>query len=207
MGGSQPPILLASSVFCFAKSNSLIDGAFTFLTAKKNSGCEITATFLLSLLAFADSIYGTTVCTCAAIDAAVSVDDVLAVTLGDGGHGAALGASAASDASIGNLVSHGSYLLHNCAFLRFTDIIPPDGSEIKCFVAICCFCYVFSHIFRDARAYSGLLPEASAMAFASASFQLKAGFAGAAGLGVSAAGCLFSTCAGACAAGTSGAPA
>ena len=57
--------------------------------------------------------------TSAALDAGLSVDNELAVTLGDSLNGASSYASAAGYAIIGNLVSHGSnlhlkifYLLH-----------------------------------------------------------------------------------------------
>jgi hypothetical protein len=42
----------------------------------------------------------------AAIDALVSVDNVLAVLLGDAAYGALVSASAAGNALIGNLISH-----------------------------------------------------------------------------------------------------
>ena len=54
-----------------------------------------------------DSTHGALVGTSAAINASTGVDDVLAVALGDRPNGAALGASAASDASIRNNKSHG----------------------------------------------------------------------------------------------------
>ena len=54
------------------------------------------------------STNGADISASAAVDAQVSVDFVLAVTLGDSGHGAALGASAASDAGI---VLHSSILV------------------------------------------------------------------------------------------------
>ena len=53
-----------------------------------------------------DRTHGALIGTSAAIDASVSVDNVLAVALGDRTHGAALGASAAHNASITNNKSH-----------------------------------------------------------------------------------------------------
>ena len=52
------------------------------------------------------STYGAGVGAGTAIDASIGVNDVLAVALGDGLHGAARCAGAASDAIIGNLVCH-----------------------------------------------------------------------------------------------------
>jgi len=52
-------------------------------------------------------VYGTSICTCSAIEACISVDNVDAVALGDSLNGALGSASAASDACISNLVSHG----------------------------------------------------------------------------------------------------
>ena len=46
-----------------------------------------------------------------AIDAVVSVDNVLAVGFGDAAYGALVSASAAGDALIGNLISHGVTIL------------------------------------------------------------------------------------------------
>lgn len=42
----------------------------------------------------------------AALDAHIGIDFILAITLGDSGHGALGSAGAAADAIIGNLVSH-----------------------------------------------------------------------------------------------------
>ena len=53
-----------------------------------------------------DSTHGALFGTSAAINASTGVDDVLAVALGDRPNGAALGASAAHDASITNNKSH-----------------------------------------------------------------------------------------------------
>lgn len=64
--------------------------------------------FIQSLLAFADSIYGTTVCTSAAIDAAVSVDVVLAVAFCDSANGTTVCTCAAGDAIFTNYVCHAS---------------------------------------------------------------------------------------------------
>ena len=52
------------------------------------------------------SAYGASVCTRAAAYALVSVDNVLAVTLGYASNRACISASAASDAFIGNLKCH-----------------------------------------------------------------------------------------------------
>ena len=52
----------------------------------------------------------------AALNANVCVDDVLAVTLGDGTNGASISASAASHALIRNLVSH-DRILHSIVIL------------------------------------------------------------------------------------------
>ena len=46
-----------------------------------------------------------------AVDAVISSDDKFAVLFGDGADGAFTGASTASDAFIGNLISHDKYLL------------------------------------------------------------------------------------------------
>ena len=50
--------------------------------------------------------YGASVCTVAAADALVSIDNVLSITLGNARSGATVCASAAADALIGNLVCH-----------------------------------------------------------------------------------------------------
>ena len=63
------------------------------------------------VLVLARSLYGASVNTTAAADALVSVDYVLAVTLGDCFNGACISASAASNAIIGDFVSHGVILL------------------------------------------------------------------------------------------------
>ena len=57
-------------------------------------------------LAFLDGLSGALIGAGAAGNADVSVDDVLAVTLGDSLDGALIGAGAASDTSVSNLVSH-----------------------------------------------------------------------------------------------------
>ena len=56
------------------------------------------------------SANGTSVCARAAAYAVICVDNVLAVALGNSTGGASISASAASDAIIGNLVSHFEYL-------------------------------------------------------------------------------------------------
>ena len=81
------------------------------------------ATFLLRNRLGLGSGHGADVSASAAVDAQISVDLVLAVTLGDSVHGAALGASAASDAGIGNLVSHGRYLLHISTYVELGVMI------------------------------------------------------------------------------------
>jgi hypothetical protein len=81
------------------------------------------ATFLFAQRLGFGSGNGADVSASAAVDAQISVDLVLAVTLGDSGHGAALSASAASDASIGNLVSHDSYLLHISTYVEVDVMI------------------------------------------------------------------------------------
>ena len=68
---------------------------------------------------------GADVSASAAVDAQIGIDLVLAVTLGDSVHRAALSASAASDASIGNLVSHDSYLLHISTDVEVDVMIHP----------------------------------------------------------------------------------
>lgn len=64
--------------------------------------------FYSSLLAFADSAYGTTLCTSAAIEAAVSVDFILAVAFYDSANGTTVCTCAAGDAIITNYVCHAS---------------------------------------------------------------------------------------------------
>ena len=59
-------------------------------------------TELLSL----GSAYRTCALAGTAVDASGSVDNVLAVTLGNSGNGASVSASAAADAIVGNLISH-----------------------------------------------------------------------------------------------------
>ena len=81
------------------------------------------ATFLFAQRLGFGSGNGADVSASAAVDAQVSVDFVLAVTLGDSGNGAALGASAASDAGIGNLVSHGRYLLNISTYVEVDVMI------------------------------------------------------------------------------------
>ena len=53
------------------------------------------------------SAYGAYISASAALDASVSVDNELAVALGDSAYGALIGASAARDAIVRNLISHG----------------------------------------------------------------------------------------------------
>ncbi len=55
--------------------------------------------------------YGASICTSAAADAFISVDNVLAVAFGNARGGAAVCTSATADALIGNLVCHW-YVLH-----------------------------------------------------------------------------------------------
>ena len=50
--------------------------------------------------------YGASVSTCAAADALISVDNVLAVAFGNAINGATVSASAAADAFVSNLVCH-----------------------------------------------------------------------------------------------------
>ena len=56
------------------------------------------------------SSHRTSICTAAAADALVSIDNVLAVTLGNATGRASVSTSAAGDALIGNLVCHSNYL-------------------------------------------------------------------------------------------------
>ena len=58
-------------------------------------------------LAFLDSFAGALISASAAGNADVSVDDVLAITLGDSFDGALIGTGAAGDTSVSNVVSHG----------------------------------------------------------------------------------------------------
>ena len=65
------------------------------------------------------SVYGTNTSASAAFDASVSVDNVLAVTLGDAGKGAFACASAAGNASVGNLICHDEHLHRNYLYLFY----------------------------------------------------------------------------------------
>lgn len=67
--------------------------------------------FLRNLFSGIGSANGASRSASTAVDAVVSVDDELAVLFGNSANGAFICASAASDAFIGNLVSHGMYLL------------------------------------------------------------------------------------------------
>ena len=60
----------------------------------------------MSELLFRRSANRAVICACAAADAGVSVDYVLAVALGDAANRAAICASTARNALIGNLVCH-----------------------------------------------------------------------------------------------------
>ena len=62
-------------------------------------------------VALGNSAHGALIGASAAIQTSVSVDLVLAITLGNSANRASIGASAASDAIVGNLISHGMYLL------------------------------------------------------------------------------------------------
>ena len=59
------------------------------------------------------------VCTRAAADALVSVDNVLAVTLGNARNGASISASAAANALVSNLVCHVFYLQNKFVYTYF----------------------------------------------------------------------------------------
>ena len=63
--------------------------------------------FVVIKLLSSRCVYGTSICTSATVKALISVDNVDAVALCDSLNGALSSTSAASDASIGNLVSHG----------------------------------------------------------------------------------------------------
>lgn len=52
------------------------------------------------------SAYGAVVSTRAAVDAGAGIDNILAITLGNCGNGAAVCASAAGNTFVGNLISH-----------------------------------------------------------------------------------------------------
>ena len=56
------------------------------------------------------SSHRTSICTAAAADALVSIDNELIVTLGNARNGASICACAAVDALVGNLVCHVKYL-------------------------------------------------------------------------------------------------
>ena len=83
----------------------------------------MTPLFVFRLLGLGSG-HGASVSASTAVDAQISVDLVLGGTLGDRGNGAALGAGAAHDASIGNLVSHNCYLLNKLStYVETIDII------------------------------------------------------------------------------------
>jgi hypothetical protein len=71
------------------------------------------AAFSGCLLLGLGSANGAFALACAALDAQIGIDHILAVNLGDSLNGACVNASAASYACVGNLVGHGSYLLVN----------------------------------------------------------------------------------------------
>lgn len=72
----------------------------------------------IELLSFG-SLYGAGICTSAALDALISVDNVLAVALGDSLYGALCCASAAGDAIITDNVCH----LQSSSFLYLPNCI------------------------------------------------------------------------------------
>ena len=74
----------------------------------------------------------------AAGDAGICVDNVLVVALGDGADRALFGASAALDAIVGNLKSHGS------------------SSFGICIRAWCSLNYILSYIFKNARGFGNI---------------------------------------------------
>lgn len=67
--------------------------------------------FLRNLFSGIGSADGASRSASTAIDAVIGVDDELAVFFGNSADGAFIGTSAASDAFIRNLISHGMYLL------------------------------------------------------------------------------------------------
>jgi hypothetical protein len=75
---------------------------------KKQSRAEFGAAMLFKLKLFLNgSVNGAGLCAVSAIDACLSVDNELAVTLSNSLNGAICSACAASDAIIGNLKCHG----------------------------------------------------------------------------------------------------
>ncbi len=62
--------------------------------------------FRINLLLLCGRSYRTSICTATAADALISVDNILAVTLGNATGGTCVSACAARDALIGNLVCH-----------------------------------------------------------------------------------------------------
>ena len=77
----------------------------------KQSRAEFGAAMLVKQKLFLNrSVNGAVLCTVAAIDASLSVDNENAVTLGDSLYGAICCACAASDAILSNLECHGTYL-------------------------------------------------------------------------------------------------
>jgi hypothetical protein len=74
---------------------------------KKQSRAEFGAAMLFKLKLFLNGSFNRAgLCAVSAIDAGVSVDNELAVTLGDATNGASVSASAAANAFIRNLVCH-----------------------------------------------------------------------------------------------------
>ena len=67
--------------------------------------------FLRNLFCGVGSTNGASRSAGTAIDAVIGVDDKLAVLFGNSADGAFIGTSAASDAIVVNLISHGMYLL------------------------------------------------------------------------------------------------
>ena len=63
--------------------------------------------FVVIKLLSSRCVYGTSVCTSAAIETCISIDNVDAVALRDSRNRAFSSTSTTSDASISNLVSHG----------------------------------------------------------------------------------------------------
>ncbi len=74
----------------------------------KEAAAKITAAFsdVKEKLFLSGSVYGASISTAATAYAIISVDNVLAVTLGDAAGRASVSASAARNALIGNLISH-----------------------------------------------------------------------------------------------------
>ena len=82
-----------------------------FILRKKESLPQ-RVSFLFSYvvrLALLDSTGGAGINAAAAVNAGVSVDDILGVALGDSADGAAISTSAAAQASVSNHIGHGKY--------------------------------------------------------------------------------------------------